>query len=114
VGCALDKRVDVKMGFSKRMNEAKKEMRKLAVEISNNYPNRPTDEEWADIKETIHLTAANLKHEVYGEDKEIADKRNGFGEFGHEERMMIYYDLKNEFHKTWKKLRTKIENKNEG
>jgi len=99
------------MGYAARMIKAKEEMRKLAIELSNQFPQRPTEEEWASIKNEVHKVAVMLKHEVYGEMKENEDRNNGWGDSGHEERMLIYSELKNTFHLYWKKLREKVEKK---
>lgn len=99
------------MGFNQRMREWKKKMRELARELSDDFPVRPSEEEWEDIKEVVHIEASEGKHEVYGEDNENRDRNQGRGEIGHEERLDIYRELKNEFHREWKKLRKRVENK---
>jgi len=97
------------MGSNKRLKKAKEEMKKLAVELSEEYETRPNDDEWDEIKEIVHMRASELKHEVYGENNENYDRKNDFGLYGHEERKEIYKELKNAFHEKWKKLREKIE-----
>jgi len=97
------------MGYKERMREATAEMRELAEQLSNQFSERPTEEEWEEIKQEVHEWASMLKHEVYGESNENRDRKNDWGDFGHEERMLIYHELKNAFHSHWKKLRKEIE-----
>ncbi|MEM2948726.1 MAG: hypothetical protein QXG02_04335 [Candidatus Anstonellales archaeon] len=98
------------MSFQNRLRVAKENMRKLARELSKEIgPRRPDESEWEGIKEIVHMEAANGKHFAYGQSGENRDRREGRGGFGHEERMNIYYELKNAFHSEWKKLRKEVE-----
>lgn len=93
------------------MKMAREKMKELAKEISNQYPEHPTEEEWEDIKEIVRQEANDWKHQVYGEARENFDRRQGYSSEGHEDRAMIFHELKNAFHEEWKKLRKAIEEK---
>jgi len=92
------------MSFQARMNDAKEAMRELASEISAQYPSRPTEDEWEDIKEEVWEEAKEQSHVA-----EPKLKYHGDGGMLHEDRQMMRQELKNEFHKEWKKLRQKTE-----
>lgn len=96
------------MGFHARMKKAKNKMKELAHTFFNLFGKRElSEEEWLEIKKQVHKHASSLKHFVYNETFENRDKANNFSFGGHEERMLIYSELKNTFYSEWKKLRSK-------
>lgn len=98
------------MGYKQRLNQAKQKVRNLAKEYYDLLKKEEID--WEEMKEMLHDELLELKHQVYGESAENRDRNEGQGNYGHDERVDIYLELKNLFHKELKKF-PKLEQKEE-
>jgi len=97
-------------GFQNRFNYARMVVRDLAKIYYEKLKNETL--EWDEMKELLDYNLKELKHFVIPKTKGESREE---GEFLHDERVEIYRELKNEFHKELKKFPrlTPLSEKNE-